>query len=274
MLSLSAGPFALSIDRLILLIALGVALVVGWLYGRRTKVCVEPIITAMVLWGLVAARVGFVLLYRAEYAQNPWGIFDIRDGGFLVEAGVAVAALVAVYKAWRHPLVRRPLTGAVASGALTWMAVAGAISLMELNRPTLPAQTLATLEGQLVDLTSLSGKPMVVNLWATWCPPCIREMPVLAEAQAQMTEVEFVFINQGEAVGDVTRYLEKTQLELRNVLLDPSMGVARHLGSQAMPTTLFYNADGQLVRSHLGELSLATLKSNLDQLAIHTKSDL
>src|SRR5690606_14846953 len=273
MLSFSAGPFALSVDRLILLIALGVALIVGWLWGRRHKVSVEPAITAMVLWGVLGARLGFVLLYRAEYLQNPLDIFDIRDGGFLVEAGVAVAAIVALYHGWRHSVVRLPLTGAVASGAVSWMMMAGAISLMEMSRPVLPNQTLASLEGQQVSLPSLGGKPLVINLWATWCPPCLREMPVLAEAQAQITDVEFIFVNQGETVADVTRYLEKSELQLRNVLLDPTMDVARQLGSQAMPTTLFYTADGRLAGSHLGELSRATLQSNLDLLASHTKSN-
>ena len=273
MLSFSAGPFALSVDRLILLSALGVALIVGWLWGRRHKVSVEPAITAMVLWGVLGARLGFVLLYRAEYLQNPLDILDIRDGGFLVEAGVAVAAIVALYQGWRHSVVRLPLTGAVASGTISWMMMAGAISLMEMNRPVLPNQTLASLEGQQVSLPSLGGKPLVINLWATWCPPCLREMPVLAEAQAQVTDVEFIFVNQGETVADIARYLEKSELQLRNVLLDPTMDVARQLGSQAMPTTLFYTADGRLAGSHLGELSRATLKSNLDLLASQTKSN-
>src|SRR5690554_679436 len=273
MLSFSAGPFALSIERLVLLIALGLALLVGWLWGRRHKVSVEPVITAMVLWGLLAARLGFVWLYRAEYFQNPLDIVDIRDGGFLVEAGVAVAAIVALYLGWRHARVRLPLTGAVAAGVMGWIIMAGAISLMEMNRPVLPSQTLASLEGQEVSLPSLGGKPLVLNLWATWCPPCLREMPVLAEAQAELTDVEFVFVNQGESVADIARYLKTSELQLRNVLLDPTMDVARQLGSQAMPTTLFYTADGRLAGSHLGELSRATLQSNLDLLASHTKSN-
>src|SRR5690606_36271884 len=260
MLSISLGPFALSIARLMLILAVAMALLVGWLYGRRQKISVEPAITRMLLWGVLAARLGFVALFWEEYLREPVTILDIRDGGFLPEAGLVVAAIVGLYHGWRASSLRRPLAISVAAGTLTWIFCTGAVALMETKRPSLPHQTLITLDGREVSLASLQGKPLVINLWATWCPPCIREMPVLAEAQAQMTEVEFVFINQGEAVGDVTRYLEKTQLELRNVLLDPSMGVARHLGSQAMPTTLFYNADGQLVRSHLGELSLATLK--------------
>src|SRR5690606_31906107 len=115
MLSFSAGPFALSIERLVLLIALGLALLVGWLWGRRHKVSVEPVITAMVLWGLLAARLWFVWLYRVEYFHNPLDIVDLRDGDFLVEAGFAVATIIALYHGWRNARVRLPLTGAVAA---------------------------------------------------------------------------------------------------------------------------------------------------------------
>lgn len=267
MLSLSVGPFALSIGRLLLLLVLAVALMVGWLYGRRQKISVEPVITHMLLLGLLSARIGFVLLYRDEYSQNLLGILDIRDGGFLVEAGLIVAACVGLYQGWRHPLLRRPLAASVTAGALAWLIGIGTLHLLEPRRPTLPDHTLVSIDGNQVSLSSLRGKPLVINLWATWCPPCIREMPVLAQAQTQLTDVEFLFVNQGESGTDISRYLETERLELRNVLLDPSLEMSRLLGSQAMPTTLFYTADGLLAGAHLGELSMATLKSNLEGLA-------
>src|SRR5690606_6628168 len=101
--------------------------------------------------------------------------------------------------------------------------------------------------------------------WATWCPPCRREMPVLAAAQQRETGVEFIFANQGEPMEAVQTYLASEALELRNVLLDPRMQLSQHMGTQGMPTTLFFDATGTLVHTHMGELSTATLKRGLEQ---------
>ena len=111
---------------------------------------------------------------------------------------------------------------------------------------------------------------MVVNLWASWCPPCRREMPVLAAAQQRETGVMFVFANQGEDAATAQRYLGDSALHLANVLLDSGTELGRTVGSTALPTTLFYDAGGRLVDTHLGELSAASLASKLNQLRTHT----
>ena len=88
---------------------------------------------------------------------------------------------------------------------------------------------------------------MVVNLWASWCPPCRREMPVLAAAQKQQPWASFVFANQGESNATVQRYLSDSQLDLVNVTLDRDTRLGFVAGSMALPITLFYDAQGQLV---------------------------
>ncbi len=62
----------------------------------------------------------------------------------------------------------------------------------------IPDISVRDIDGQPVSLQDLAGKPLVINLWATWCPPCRREMPVLAAAQQANPDVRFVFVNQGE----------------------------------------------------------------------------
>lgn len=272
MSSLAVGPFALSLERLLFLVAVVVALLAGWLAGRRRRVSVEPVITTMLLWGMLGARLGFVLLYLEDYRAQPWSLIDIRDGGFLPAAGLVAAAVAGAWQGWRHPRVRRPLGAAVVAAALAWATMAGALHLMRASQPTLPDLAFATPEGDSLALAHFSGRPVVINLWATWCPPCRREMPVLAAAQQRERDVAFVFVNQGEAAADVQAFLEKERLSLRHVLLDPDLRLSRAIGLQGMPTTLFFDADGKLVESHLGELSPATLRRGLESLSLESRS--
>lgn len=107
---------------------------------------------------------------------------------------------------------------------------------------------------------------MVVNLWATWCPPCRLELPYLAAAQRQEPEINFVFADQGEDAVTVARYLDAAHLELANVLLDINLRLGREIGVTVLPVTLFYDAGGRMVDTHLGALSPSLLAEKLNKL--------
>lgn len=222
----------------------------------------------MLLAALLVARLAFVLTWLDSYRDAPWSVFDIRDGGFTPWAGVAAALLVALWQGARQPLLRKPLMLGLAAGVLTWGALQGGLRLMaSAESASRPSVRLTTLTGESVDLATLAaGQPLVVNLWASWCPPCRREMPVLAAAQQRETSMRFVFANQGEDAAPVLRYLAGNRLKLSNVVFDPAAALGSAVGSTALPTTLFYDATGRLVDTHLGELSAASLASKLQRL--------
>lgn len=265
MLSVNLGPFALPSGLLLLLAAGVVAAGVGRLVGRGQQTGMGNILTDMLIAAVLASRIAFVALWFDTYRSTPWSMLDIRDGGFTPWAGMAAALLVALWRGWRRPALRKPLALGLAAGALVWGALFGALRLMD--NTALPKVALTTLAGEPADLAALAaGKPMAVNLWASWCPPCRREMPVLAAAQQRETGVRFVFVNQGEDGTTAQRYLSAGRLDLANVLLDPGAALGREVGSGALPTTLFYDANGRLVDTHLGELSAASLASKLNRL--------
>jgi thiol-disulfide isomerase/thioredoxin len=262
MSDIAFGPIAFSLPLLVLAGAVFIALVVGNRLGLRNRTDVERSIWFVLGWTVLAARAGFVARYQAFYIGEPLRMLDIRDGGFLATRGLAAGLVAYVWFAWRHTAQRMPLGAALAAGCLVWGAGSAAISLAA-HRQTLPRLTLPTLEGGTMALTPMPGKPVVLNLWASWCPPCRREMPVLARAQAEHPGVVFVFANQGESAEAVKDYLAAQRLAIHNVLLDGTTILARKTGSGGLPTTLFFNGRGELVDRRMGELSPATLAQGL-----------
>lgn len=271
MLSLQIGPLALPTGLVLLIVSLCVAYGVAWSLRRyRQQPDAGPLVSDMLIAGLLAARLAFVLRWHEQYLVAPWSIINIRDGGFLAPAGIAAALAIAAWRCRRPAMaaMRRPLAISVATGALAWGVLSAGISLAYDKPSALPAVALQALDGAPVTLAALAGgKPMVVNLWASWCPPCRREMPVLAAAQQARADIVFVYANQREDAAAASAFLERSGVTLRNVLLDSEAALGKAAGSSALPTTLFYDAQGRLIDTHLGELSDASLASKLQKIA-------
>ncbi len=266
MLTVSLGPLAIPITVLLMTVALLVAARVGHVVGRPAQTGIGNTLSDMLIVAVLVARIAFVAIWFDTYRASPWTALDIRDGGFTPWAGIAAAAGLALWRGWRRPALRKPLGFGVAAGVLVWC---GALFVGQrlTQQPPLPNVPLTTLAGVPTDLTTqAAGKPAVVNLWATWCGPCRREMPVLAAAQKKETGVRFIFVNQGEDGPTAQGYLDSGRLDLANVLLDPTTRLGHAVGSGSLPTTLFYDASGQLVDTHLGQLSAASLASKLRRL--------
>lgn len=260
------GPLALPYPLLITLAALASGWFIGLRLARSVGLDAEPLLFRMLLVGVATARLAFVWQWRGPYFGSPLSILDIRDGGWDAATGIAAACLYGLYRVRRQSTLRRPVVVAVLTAGMVWTLGSFAITQRSPEAVPLPQLTLPSLEGQTVSLAGYSGKPTALNLWATWCPPCQREMPILQHAQAADTDVNFVFVNQGETPETIARYLGRYQLSLRNVLVDARLQAGSILGQQALPTTLFFDARGQLVDTRIGELSVATLAQRFSEL--------
>ena len=217
MLTFNIGPFPVSTSQLALLLAGLATLGVGRWVGQRQQAAevgekiatgatgdvdastasaekIEKIektktpgigntLSDMLLVGLLAARSVFVLTWLDSYRGAPWAMLDVRDGGFTPWAGALAALLVALWQGTRQAALRKPLVVGLAAGVLTWGALLGAMRLMENpDEAALPTVQLTTLAGESVDLAVLAaGQPLVVNLWASWCPPCVLSLPTRAK---------------------------------------------------------------------------------------------
>jgi thiol-disulfide isomerase/thioredoxin len=169
----------------------------------------------------------------------------------------------------RRPRLTRLLLLAGFAVALAWIALPGALRFGRDPTPAmLDALPIAMLNGAPTGLVGrAAGRPLVVNLWATWCPPCRHEMPLLADAQRRRPDVAFAFANQGEDAATAQRYLADSGLALDHVMLDPGRAIGAATGSRALPITLFYAADGRLLDTHVGALTAGSLEAALRRIA-------
>ena len=260
------GPFVL--PTAVLLVVGGILaanLLADW-FRRRRGHDPGPILWKMILAGFVAARAVFVLRHHDLFAGRPWTAFDFRDGGFDSSAGLLVACVIGAELTRRHAPLRRPLLASSLAGIGLWLGGTLALQAFAPPQAPLPELNVRRLDGAEVALRSFQGRPMVVNLWATWCPPCRREMPALGAVQARRPDVAFVFVNQGESAAAVQAFLAAQGLRMENVLSDPAGQLGARTGSVGFPTTLFYDAQGRLRFRHVGELSEASLREKLAAL--------
>ncbi len=124
---------------------------------------------------------------------------------------------------------------------------------------SLPDFSLPDLAGREVASTSWSGKVLVVNYWASWCPPCLREMPMMIRAQEDLRErgVQFVGIAL-DRPDDVAQFLEQYPVNYPILIGDlQSVELSRRLGNrfEGLPFTVIFDARGRRVFSRIGELT-------------------
>jgi len=127
-----------------------------------------------------------------------------------------------------------------------------------------PAFTLTATDGAKVSLADFAGKAVVINFWATYCPPCKAEMPLLKTAVPR-AGARLVLINEGESPAMANAFLAQIGMGQPS-LLDPDLAVGRQYGLSALPMTIFVRADGTIDRKQIGQLDERVLESELSIL--------
>lgn len=293
MLTLNLGPLALPLAPLLLLVFL---FATSWAVRRHATPADREAADSAVWWavaaGLFVARVAHVLSHWSSYAASPMDMLDIRDSGFMPLAGVLAGLAILAWRVKRTVLhSARVVLATAGAGLLLWLLAVGSVQwlkpapgqrLQELavslepvvpSQPTLlnsppaaPSGTSALGGAQQASQTlhaiaqAAGGKPVVLNLWATWCGPCRAEMPLLARAQVEHPEVLFILVNQGEGEAAIQAYLQRERLQFDQLWRDPSSALGLAVGSSGLPTTVYFDAQGQRVGAHVGVLTEGALK--------------
>ena len=118
-----------------------------------------------------------------------------------------------------------------------------------------PATPFKTPDGRTVTFADFRGKPVLVNLWATWCGPCVKEMPAL-DALAARTEgrMTLLTINQMDEPAKLTAWWKDRKLQNLQPYAEPEGQLSSDFGSGMLPTTVLYDATGKEVWRVVGEM--------------------
>lgn len=110
-----------------------------------------------------------------------------------------------------------------------------------------PAFTLPDLKDKIHRLSDYRGKVMLINFWASWCPPCIYEMPELTRLQQQLADrpFEIIALNVGEKKYKVRKFTKLINFQLP-VLLDTRNDTFKDWGVQTLPTSFLVDGNGQI----------------------------
>ncbi len=137
-----------------------------------------------------------------------------------------------------------------------------------------PDFTVYDADGNEVKLSDYLGTPVVLNFWASWCPPCKSEMPHFNKVSEEYSEDELVFLmidlvdGDRETVESGLEYIEENNYTSFTVLFDKKQDAAKTYGIRSIPTTLFIDKEGYVIKdaSQVGPLDEKRLKSRIEYI--------
>lgn len=177
-------------------------------------------------------------------------------------AGVALAlvALVVLAVALLRPSASAPKRAPAASA----VTLIGAATRKPL--PSVRAETLIPPPAVL-ELASLKGEPLFVDVWASWCVPCREEAPMLARlAREQGNDVRFIGIDTQDTRGEGRAFVRRYRLDFPH-LFDPKSTLATKLGVSGIPTMFLVDREGRIAATLVGKQGEAKLRRYLRLLA-------
>ncbi|HSR00187.1 MAG TPA: TlpA disulfide reductase family protein [Sphingomicrobium sp.] len=123
-----------------------------------------------------------------------------------------------------------------------------------------PTATFSDASGKQTSLKAFAGKPTLVNLWASWCAPCVKELPTLDKvARARASELNVVAISQDTGPhASVEAFLKAHSITTLSAYQDPKMALSGALDAQVLPTSILFDASGKEIWRYVGDQDWTT----------------
>jgi peroxiredoxin len=211
---------------------------------------------------ILGLTVFFTVYYGAHYASDLIlvdgliALFFLLLSFYLYTAGAFQAKKTAV-----SILVTALFFAVVTNGPIAFKKEAAAIETSGSGLMTgkkAPDFELQTIDGKSMKLSDLKGKIVLVNFWATWCPPCKAEMPEMVRFYNEHSseKIEFLAVNltDSDSVSDVKKFAKEYKLSFP-VLLDSAGTIGNTYKTVSIPTTFVVNAKGIITEKHIGPMS-------------------
>jgi cytochrome c biogenesis protein CcmG/thiol:disulfide interchange protein DsbE len=132
-------------------------------------------------------------------------------------------------------------------------------SALRVDAPA-PDFTLNTFDGRAVSLSALRGKRVLINFWASWCPPCLEETPALIAAYNELRQrdpdIEFIGVGTNDEPENLRKFAENNRIPYL-VVDDSDSKVSDAYGVRGMPTTVFVDSSGVIRRIWNGAITQA-----------------
>ena len=143
--------------------------------------------------------------------------------------------------------------------------IAGGDQTLQSGGGTAAAFRLLASDGTSLSLGDLKGQALVINFWASYCPPCKAEMPLLDRSVGAQSGARLLLVNEGDSGQSTRAFLEGLGIQ-RAALLDSDLSVGHSYGIFMLPMTIFVRADGTIDRRQVGQVDQAVLTTELSNL--------
>ncbi|MEI8240714.1 MAG: TlpA disulfide reductase family protein, partial [Actinomycetota bacterium] len=125
--------------------------------------------------------------------------------------------------------------------------------------------TVTAADGSATTLAKLKGAPLVVNMWATWCHPCVTEMPAFDSVAGSIgSGVQIIGVNVADDAAAASAFATKLGVHYRQYT-DPDGNLSTAFNVSNLPATVFVAADGTVLEVHSGAFTADTLKAAIEQ---------
>lgn len=123
--------------------------------------------------------------------------------------------------------------------------------------------TASLLDGTTIRLSDYRGQVVMLNFWATWCPPCRREMPMLQTIADRYQEFVILAVNDAETPEQIQPFVDRLGLRFP-IVLDETEQLQRMFRVMGYPTSIFIDREGRIFATHLGELNSEQLVAYIE----------